>query len=179
MKLFPLSFGILTMLFTLSCMGPTAYNPPVKEQQTDLRTETIDAVDALLNNCNGKLRHERPIIVASLVSVDDIHTSSTYGRMAAELIANRITQHGYSVKELKMSQNQIYIKRREGEFILSRDIKDIASKHDVQAVVVGTYAINKQKNRDIFVCLKIVDPVSNIIGCSNCFVSKTHQVNWK
>ena len=169
----------LSLLFLISCQYSNSSNfeKPIKKK--NLRTEIIEAVDELLDNCNRKLDTLRPIIVASLVSVDDIHKSSTYGRMAAEMIANRFTQRGYNVKELKMNQNQIYIKRKEGEFVLSRDIQDIATKHDVQAVVVGTYAGSKQMHKNVFVCLKIVDPVSNIIGCSKCFVSETYQENWE
>lgn len=181
MKKITFFLSIVCLLFLVSCQHSN-YSSLEMEQKAktkNLKTETIEAVDELLSNCNRKLSMDRPIIVASLVSVDDIHKSSTYGRMAAEIIGNRFTQHGYQIKELKMNQNQIYIKRREGEFILSRDIQNIASKHDVQAVVVGTYAISKQRHRRVLVCLKIVDPESNIIGCSNCFVSETHQSNWQ
>ena len=180
MKSFSFSLAFLFLLTLFSCLSTNSSQPDIQVvKERNLRTETVEAVDALLNNCMNRLNHTRPIIVASLVSVDDIHRSSTFGRMAAEIIANRFSQLGYPVKELKMSQNQIYVKRGEGEFILSRDIQNIATKHDVQAVVVGTYAVDKAGYRDVHICLKIVDPVSNVIGCSKCYISKTHQSNWQ
>jgi len=180
-KSFIFAINIFFLLTLFSCQhGPLSQQMELEQpKEQNLRTETIEAVDELLNNCINTLSKARPIIVASLVSVDNIHQSSTFGRMSAEIIANRFSQLGYPVKELKMNQNQIYIKRNEGEFILSRDIQDIATKHDVQAVVVGTYAVGSAGYRDIHVCLKIVDPVSNIIGCSKCFISKTHESNWQ
>jgi len=175
MKILFVSIVELLFLFSLfSCQSL----PP---KEINLQTETIAAVDELLNNCINNLTKTRPIIVTSLVSVDDIQKSSTFGRMSAEIISSRLSQHGYNVKELKMNQNQIYIRKKEGEFILSRDIQDIATKHNVQAVVVGTYAINKAEAeyQNIFVCLKIVDPISNIIGCSKCYISKSYQKHWE
>jgi len=176
MKLF-FVFIVLFLLSFFSCQSSPKDVQIIKD--INLKTETVAAVDELLNNCINHLDETRPIIVASLVSVDDVQKSSTFGRMSAEIIASRLTQHGYNVKELKMNQNKIYIKKKEGEFVLSRDIQNIASQHNAQAVVVGTYAVNKAGYQNIFVCLKIVDPVSNIIGCSKCYISKSHQNNWQ
>ena len=178
MKLLFVFLNLLFLLPLFSCQYaiPFPENLPV-EKKINIKTETMQAVDDLLKNCTHNFSATQPIIVASLVSVDDVHKSSTFGRMSAEIIAARLSQHGYNVKELKMNQDQIYIKTREGEFVLSRDIKDIASKHNVQAVVVGTYA--ETGYRSIFVCLRIVDPVSNIIGCSTCYTSESHPPNWQ
>ncbi|MCK5837937.1 MAG: hypothetical protein KAH09_11775, partial [Desulfobacula sp.] len=162
--------------FSCATLPPQA---PSDTGKINFQTETNEAVDELLNNCIIKLDPVRPVIVASLVSIDDIQKSSTFGRMSSEIIASRLSQLGYSVKELKMSQNQIYIKRAEGEFVLSRDIQNIATKNNVQAIVVGTYAINKVGSRNINICLKVVDPVTNIIGCSQCYFSKSHEYNWE
>jgi len=179
MKLLFVFIVEVLFLFSLFSCQSTSPNDVQIVKEINLQTETNEAVDALLNNCINKLDPARPIIVASLVSIDNIQKSSTFGRMSSEIIASRLSQLGYNVKELKMSQNQIYIKKAEGEFVLSRDIQDIATKHNVQAVVVGTYAVNKVGYRDINICLKIIDPVSNIIGCSKCYISKSPEVNWE
>ncbi|NWH05630.1 FlgO family outer membrane protein [Desulfobacter latus] len=181
MKVFKFIISIIFLFVLCSCQihTPSPQDEIHKPKVRNLRTETIDAVDELLNNCINSLDKTKPIIVTSIVSVDDLHSSSTFGRMSAEIIANRFSQLGYPVKELKMNQHQIYIKRNQGEFILSRDIQDIAMKHDVQAIVVGTYAVSKAGYRDIHVCLKIIDPVSNVIGCSKCFISKTDEIDWE
>jgi len=173
---FILALFVLPALF--SCRSPETDNVQIV-QEINLETEINGAVDRLLSNCINTFSQARPIIVASLVSIDDIQKSSTFGRMSSEIIASRLSQHGYNVKELKMNQSQIYIRKNEGEFVLSRDLQDIATRHNVQAVVVGTYAVNKAGQRDIYVCLKIVDPTSNVIGCSQCFISKSHDVNWQ
>lgn len=179
MKLFVFSLSLFVLFSLCSCQHLPPQDEIQVQKERNLRTETFEAVDELLNNCINTFGKTRPVIVASLVSVDDIHKSSTFGRMSAEIIANRFSQLGYPVKELKMNQNQIYIKRRQGEFILSRDIQNIATKHDVQAVIVGTYAVAKAGYRDVHVCLKIVDPVSNVIGCSKCYISNSHERNWE
>jgi len=181
MRLLFVSIVELLFLFSLfSCQSLPPNEDVQVIKEINLQTETIEAVDELLNNCINKLDQTRPIIVASLVSIDNIQKSSTFGRMSSEIIASRLSQVGYNVKELKMSQNQIYIKKAEGEFVLSRDMQQIATKHNVQAIVVGTYAVSKFGGyRDINICLKIVDPVSNIIGCSKCYISKSSKANWE
>ena len=167
----------LSILF--SCQHRQPPMPPLP-QRPDIRIQNIETVDQLMKNCLNRLDTDRPLIVASLVSVDDSTQSSTYGRMSAEIIANRLAQLGYQVKELKMNQNRIYIRKGQGEFVLSRELQNIAGQHDVQAVVVGTYALVNNGYKDsVCVCLKIVDPISNIIGCSTCNVLKSDHANWK
>lgn len=70
-----------------------------------------------------------------------------------------MTQMGYSVLELKI-RNGVYMKRNEGEFLLTREIKEVASTHNAQAVVVGTYA---ESATLVHVNLKIVNPATSVI----------------
>lgn len=100
-----------------------------------------------------------PFIVATLVNIDQLEQSSTLGRLVTEQIASRMTQLGYGVVELKV-RNGVYMKRNEGEFLLTREIKEVASVHKAQAVIVGTYA---ESANLIYVNLKVVNPATNLI----------------
>lgn len=100
-----------------------------------------------------------PYIVATLVNIDQLEQSSTLGRVISEQVASRMTQLGYGVVELKV-RNGIYMKRNEGEFLLTREIKEVASTHKAQAVVVGTYA---ESSTLVYVTLKLVNPVNSMI----------------
>lgn len=84
------------------------------------------------------LNKNQPILVASLVNIDDL-TSSRFGKTVSEHVATKLTQLGYTVIEVKL-RNAIFVKQPDGEFMLSREVKDISQNHNAQAVVVGTYS---------------------------------------
>ncbi|MBK7847520.1 MAG: hypothetical protein IPJ73_09750 [Zoogloea sp.] len=100
-----------------------------------------------------------PFIIATLVNIDQLEQSSTLGRLISEQVASRMSQLGYGVLELKV-RNGVYMKRNEGELLLTREIKGVASTHNAQAVIVGTYA---ESSTMVYVNLKVVNPASNII----------------
>ena len=100
-----------------------------------------------------------PFIVATLVNIDQLEQSSTLGRLISEQVASRMTQLGHGVLELKV-RNGIYMKRNEGELLLTREIKEVATTHNAQAVIVGTYA---ESSALVYVNLKIVNPVTSVV----------------
>ncbi|MBS4097068.1 MAG: hypothetical protein KGZ83_09585 [Sulfuricella sp.] len=100
-----------------------------------------------------------PFIVATLVNIDKLEQSSTFGRLISEQLASRITQLGHNVVELKV-RNSVFMKRNEGEFLLTREIKEVATAHKAQAIVVGTYA---EASDYVYVNLKVVNPANSMI----------------
>jgi TolB-like protein len=118
------------------------------------------AVAALLTSIDPvkPLDRSKPIIVASLVDIDDL-LSSTFGRISSEQIATKLTISGFEVVELKL-RGSIFVKSTEGELLLSREIKEITTNHKAQAVLVGTYA--EIKNH-LYITLKLVGTRDNIV----------------
>jgi len=109
-----------------------------------------------------------PLLVATVVDIDQLERSSTLGRLISEHVASRLAQKGYAVTELKM-RDPVYMRTPEGELMLSREVREISAKHGAQAVAVGTYASDaKGNNGVVFVSLKLVRPSDNtIIGASD------------
>lgn len=100
-----------------------------------------------------------PFIVATLAQIDHLEQSSTFGRIVSEQIVSRLTQGGMRVVEMKL-RNGVYMKRNEGEFMLTREIREVANTHKAQAVVIGTYAESASM---VHVSLKLVDPATSLI----------------
>jgi len=100
--------------------------------------------DNLIDNLRIELNKEQIILVASFVDVNNVQRSSNFGRMLAEHMVSRWSQNGYTVVEVKL-RDSIFIKEREGEFLLSRRLKDISCAHNAQAVVVGTYLLAQKE----------------------------------
>ena len=87
-----------------------------------------------------ELGKDRPIIVTTMVSIDDLNQSSTFGRLTSQMIANRLTQLGYLVKDITYTRG-LELKPGTGEIALSRDVSKVGNLTNAQSVVVGTYAI--------------------------------------
>lgn len=100
-----------------------------------------------------------PIIVVSVVNMNQLNKTSSFGRLVSEQVSSRMSQLKYNVVELKL-RNDILVKNNQGEFLLTREVKDLASSVNAEAVVVGTYVENKN---DIYVNLKVVRPSNNVV----------------
>lgn len=124
------------------------------------------AVESLMDSSRYRLDKSLPIVVATLVNVDALTESSRFGRALSEQIGSRFTKLGYSVVELKLREN-VFVKQGEGEFLLSREVKDISRNHQAQAVVVGTYA----EGRDyVYVHLKLIGIHDNLVMAAHDYV---------
>jgi TolB-like protein len=103
-----------------------------------------NAADSLLNKMQPKPPKDSPILVTSFVNIDALDDSSTFGRVVAEQFASRFKQRNYATLEMKLRTN-VFIKEGTGELLLSRELAEISTKHRVQTVVVGTYAVASKK----------------------------------
>lgn len=117
------------------------------------------ATNGLIDQLTNKLNPAQPMIIATIVNIDDLNNSSTFGRLVSEQVSARFSQAGYSMVEMKF-RDFVYMKQDQGELLLTREIKDVAKNHNAQAVVVGTYALS---NEDVFVNLKVIQPSTNIV----------------
>lgn len=117
------------------------------------------AAESLLAKLKGRLTDNQPLIVATVVNIDALDRSSTLGRIISEQVSGRFTSAGYQVIEMKF-RNNVYMARDQGELMLTRELRDIATTHNAQAVVVGSYA---QSSDMVFVNLKVIQPQQNIV----------------
>jgi TolB-like protein len=118
--------------------------------------------DTLVKNASLSLGGQDPIIVASLVNVNNLEQSSSFGRMISEHIASRLAQHGKRVIEVKLRHESIFVnnERSNGEFMLSRNVREISKSHNAAAVVVGTYANGGDR---VYISARMVSPTDNLI----------------
>ncbi|WP_172599981.1 FlgO family outer membrane protein [Sulfuricystis multivorans] len=145
-----------------ACSNTPAPKPePTWEQAAanPLIPANYKAAEALLAQANPVLTNTQPLIIATVVNIDNLDQSSTLGRLISEHVSARFTKAGYRMIELKY-RNSVYVKRSQGELMLTREIKDLAQSHDAQAVIVGTYG---QSDEFVFVNLKVIQPATNIV----------------
>lgn len=101
----------------------------------------------------------RPIIVSTIVAVNNLKSESAFGKLVSQLVANRFQQRGFMVRDVTFMR-ALEISRETGEMVLSRDIKKLDGFANTQAVVAGTYAIGGQ---EIYLNLRLIDAASSMV----------------
>ncbi|MBW1780236.1 MAG: hypothetical protein JRL30_05810 [Deltaproteobacteria bacterium] len=171
------ALGLITILFggcTIPFQGDSraeqgtvssAFDGIATESYSTVIESSYIAADRLARALlNRHFPLDTPIMAASFVNIDNLTTSSTFGRIISEQVASRLAQHGFRIIEIKLRQESVFIKKGQGEFMLSRELKDLGTSREIRAVLVGTYAISKYF---IFVSARIVrtDDSSVLAGC--------------
>lgn len=148
-------FSALLLLGPLGLTGCGSNSSVVERRQVadaDMVAKSYKAADALIEQAGGRIDKNKVIVAASFANIDNLNESSSFGRIVSQQLSSRFTQKGYRISEMLL-RNNIYIKEREGEFLLSRTLKNISAKHDAQAVIVGTYAV---ASTSVYVTAKLV-----------------------
>lgn len=154
---------ILTVLLLSACAQLNHDYRYVNYSSEDFIHKNYDAADSLSVQLKERKAENEPtvspVIVLSIVNMNQLNKTSAFGRLISEQLSARMSQLKYNVVELKL-RNDILVKNNQGEFLLTREIKDIADSVNAQAVLVGTYAEN---TNDVYVNLKIVRPSNNVV----------------
>jgi TolB-like protein len=123
------------------------------EHSNRLISSSYRAVDQLVNHqAHSSFAPGQKILVATVVNLNNLNESSTFGRLVAEHASSRLVQLGANVTELKLRGN-LFVSEKQGELLLSREVKEISSSYNADAVLVGTYADSLDR---IYVTLKLI-----------------------
>lgn len=155
-----LFLGIVLAAFLAACSGGDRQVRQISYEEaanSELIAANYKAANALIAQARLSLAAEQPVIIATVVNINQLESSSAFGRLISEHISARFSQSGLKMVEMKARKN-VYMKRNEGELLLTREIKDIAAEHNAQAVVVGLYAVSTDM---VFVNVKVLHPNGN------------------
>ncbi len=139
-------------------------------QRIDLRQYVQALADNIINDLVGDKSKNHfhfddkfPLLMTSFVDHEALAETSAMGRLLSEQVATRFTKRGLLIIEPKL-MNGIRIRHESGEFILSRQLKEISRQHAAQAVVVGTYTVvdeNVEKPL-LFLNMKVIRIADNM-----------------
>lgn len=114
-----------------------------------------------------------PIGVTTFVNIDDLYTTSTFGRMYAEQLMSELAMHGFDVIELRHSDALQFLDSA-GEFALSRDVRSVRPERQLAAIVVGTYVASPER---VYVNARLVDPASSVVlSAGSVEMSRTSEL---
>jgi TolB-like protein len=157
-------------LLLASCAATPAKDEPnyATVSSNQFVNANYGAADALLRQLSGpgRLVADKPLIMATIVNIDSLDQSSTLGRLVSEQISTRLAQGGMKMLEMKL-RNSVYLKRGQGEMMLTREIGEVAQAHNAQAVVVGSYA---ETSDAVFINVKVVQPQNNFVLAGHDYV---------
>ena len=139
--------AIVTMLAAAALLAGCANNSaPVRVEPTyqdaassQFIASSRDAVTKLVGGFDLNALGGGPVLVATVVNVNDLSRAAPLGRTLSEQYASQMAASGFNVKELKL-RGDVFVREGAGEMLLSREIKDIARNHNASLVVVGTYS---------------------------------------
>jgi TolB-like protein len=138
---------------------PNSKPEPVK---ADILGSSHAAADVLIQRAGDALKPGKSLIGATFVNIDDLNRASSFGRIVSGQVATRFTEQGHTVVEMLL-RNNVYIKQRGGEFLLSRELRNISSEHNAQAVIVGTYAVAR---KNVYVTARLIRAKDSVILAS-------------
>ncbi len=114
-----------------------------------------------------------PIGVTTMVNLNDLYSTSAFGRIFAEQLISELVMRGYDVIELRQGDALRFLSDA-GEFSLSRDVGSIRKSHDLAAILAGTYIASPET---VYVNVRLIDPASSMILSSGSVeVSKNYEV---
>ncbi len=100
-----------------------------------------------------------PIGVTTFVNLNDLYSSSTFGRVYAEQLMSELAMRGFDVIELRHADALQYLGDG-GEFALSRDTQMVRPARELAGVVVGTYVVSPVR---VYVNARLVDPATSVV----------------
>lgn len=139
-----------------NCMSNITAFDEGGDKDADLVKTSYNAVDCLLSTASFSVPNRR-VLVATVVNLDDVQATSTFGRLVGEFVAARLTHRHYSPVHLTVRSGSVLI-NPSGEFLLSRDMSELAGDHNAALVLVGTYTPASDR---VYVCLKLVEAANS------------------
>lgn len=105
------------------------------------------AMKYMLGNVRGQIMGDdafdqsRPVIWASTVDLNNYGKTSNFGRLMGESLAIAMQNHRKNkMVQMTLRQGSVPI-TPEGEFLLTRDVKDLAMKFNAGAALVSSYSV--------------------------------------
>ncbi|MDR3176196.1 MAG: hypothetical protein LBU06_06660 [Desulfovibrio sp.] len=103
----------------------------------ELRLKVRELADQLVAEIRDPSLAGTVALPVSFVNLDDFGETSAFGRLLGEQIYFEFNQRGFPVREYRI-ENSVRVKKKEGEFILSRRRGSVPAQSSL--AVVGTYA---------------------------------------
>jgi hypothetical protein len=115
-----------------------------------------EAIDDLLD------QHPHPddidrVLVSTVVDINDVNRTTMFGRVLSECLSSRLTQVNKDVIHATVRSDQMLV-RSEGQFLLSREVRNLAMDYNARTALVSTYAVTQHT---VILSLKLVSTIED------------------
>jgi TolB-like protein len=100
-----------------------------------------------------------PVGITTFVDLNNLDTSSSFGRIYSEQMVTELSMRGYEIKELRVGKSLRFVNNA-GEFSLTRDILNSQASHSLSGIIVGTYSASPDR---VYVNARLIDPKSSLV----------------
>ncbi|MDD5578926.1 MAG: FlgO family outer membrane protein [Methylobacter sp.] len=133
-------------------------------KDADLVEVSYDATCELKDRLTRTLPKNSLIIVSTLLNVDDLSKTSSFGRIISDQIASAFHNSGYQIIGMEMPID-LFVMKEKGALHLSDEAKAELKPYRPAVIVGGVYAPGK---KNTYVSLRIVDlHTKNIISSTD------------
>lgn len=133
-------------------------------RDADFVAKSYAATDDLQEKIRYKIPKNSLIVVSTLLNVDNLNQTSSFGRIISDQIASAFSNLGYQVMGMEMPID-LFIMKEGGRFHLSDETKAMLRHYHASTLVGGVYAPGKHTG---YVSLRMVDISSkNIIATTD------------
>jgi len=137
----------------------------------NLNSRVIFLADQLVRNIDNRFRYE-PVVVTTFVNLDNMKETSSLGRLIAENLIHELQVRGWKVFDIRLARDIVV--KPQGEFSITRDIKNIRNYYRVNSVITGTYAIT---SNSVIVNARIIDVKSGVVVSTGQIVLPIEDVS--
>ncbi len=130
-----LSF-LLMVVTALSCAGAPLNRPPEKTFSAHIEDFAME-ISARVREFD---LDSKTIGVTTFVELDNLESSSSFGRHVSEQLASELYKLGFHIRELRQRVDVETI-RTKGEFALTRNGNLLMKKFQVDALLAGSYTV--------------------------------------
>ncbi len=150
---------VVPMLALSGCYKAPYYQTP---DDADLIEVSYDAANTLQSNLSRTIPKNSLIIVSTLLNVDDLKKTSSFGRIISDQIASAFHTLGYRIIGMEMPIDLI-VMQQGGGLHLSDETKKMLKNYKAAAIVGGVYA---QGDKTAYISLRAIDTNSNNVIAS-------------
>lgn len=153
---------ISALLITL--LNGCSWNRYQEIKDADLVEVSYDATSTLKDKLTTTLPQNSLILVSTLLNVDDLYKTSSFGRIVSDQIASAFHNSGYRIIGMEMPID-LFVMEKGGSLKLSDETKEILRPYHAAVIVGGVYAAGK---KNTYVSLRIVDiKTKNVISSTD------------
>ena len=114
-----------------------------------------------------------PLGITTFANLDDLYSTSSFGRMVSEQLMSELTMRGFDVVELRHGDALQFVDAS-GEFALSRDIGSVRHERQLGGVIVGTYVVSPVR---VYVNARLINPSTSVVlSAASVEMDKTREL---